>query len=83
MLSSRQVLRFPRRPFGASLRKCLATEAAEGGPAMALTFGSPRESVNKQLEQAQQELSSASSEVDKAKAAIAVECAEALQKSLH
>ena len=39
--------------------------------------------VNKQLEQAQQELSSASSEEDKAKATIAVECAEALLKALH
>ncbi|KXJ20855.1 ATP synthase subunit delta, mitochondrial [Exaiptasia diaphana] len=164
MLSfSRQVLRFSRRPLGVTLRKCLATEAAEGGPAMALTFGSPSESfyhnvsvkqvdvststgsfgilpdhvptlqtirpgiltvyeggsttkyfvssgtvtvnndstvqilaeeahpldrfdeqlVNKQLEQAQQELSSASSEEDKAKATIAVECAEALLKALH
>lgn len=39
--------------------------------------------VNKQLEQAQQELSSASTEEDKAKASIAVECAEALLKALH
>lgn len=44
MLSfSRQVLRVSRRPLGLSLRKCLATEAAESGPAMALTFGSPTE----------------------------------------
>lgn len=44
MLSfSRQVLRVSRRPLGITLRKCLATEAAESGPAMAFTFGSPSE----------------------------------------
>lgn len=44
MLSfTRQVLRFSQRPLGATLRKCLATEAADYGPAMALTFGSPSE----------------------------------------
>ncbi|XP_031558373.1 ATP synthase subunit delta, mitochondrial-like [Actinia tenebrosa] len=164
MLSfSRQILRFSRRPLGAGLRRCLATEAAESGPAMSLTFGSPYESfyenvsvkqvdvststgsfgiladhvptiqtlspgvltvyqggssdkyfvssgivtvnkdssvqilaeeahpldrfdeqaVNKQLEKAQQELSSATSEEDKASANVAIECAEALLKALH
>ena len=38
--------------------------------------------MNQQLEQAQQELSSASSEQDRAKAQIAVECLEALSKAL-
>ncbi|EDO40593.1 predicted protein [Nematostella vectensis] len=41
------------------------------------------QAANKQLEEAQQELSGASSEADKASASIAVECAEALVKALH
>lgn len=40
------------------------------------------QAVNQQLEQAQQSLSSASGEEDKAKAQIAVECLDALSKAL-
>ena len=40
---SRQIPRFLRRPAATHLRKCFASEASEGGPAMALTFGSPSE----------------------------------------
>lgn len=40
------------------------------------------QAVSQQLEQAQQNLSSASGEEDKAKAQIAVECLEALNKAL-
>ena len=41
------------------------------------------QAVSKQLEKAQQDLSSASSEEGKAEANIAIECAEALLKALQ
>ena len=40
---SRQVPRLFRQPGSVIFRRCLAAEAAQGGPAMALTFGSPSE----------------------------------------
>ena len=41
------------------------------------------QTANQQLEQAQLDLSNAASDVDKAKAAIAVECMEAMVKALQ
>jgi len=40
---SRQVPRLFRQPGSLIFRRCLAAEAMQGGPAMALTFGSPSE----------------------------------------
>ncbi|XP_068727371.1 ATP synthase subunit delta, mitochondrial-like [Montipora capricornis] len=159
---TRQGSRLLRQPGAFILRRCLAAEAAQAGPAMSLTFGSPTEmfyseadvkqvdvsttagsfgilpshvptlatlrpglltvhddsgaakyfassgtvtinadstvqilaeeahpldrfdpqAVSQQLDQAQQNLSSASGEEDKAKAQIAVECLDALSKAL-
>ena len=40
---TRQGSRLLRQPGAFILRRCLAAEAAQAGPAMSLTFGSPAE----------------------------------------
>lgn len=49
---------------------------------MLIFFFHSKQAVNQQLDQAQQSLSSASGEEEKAKAQIAIECLDALSKAL-